>query len=203
MTSRSATLVVMIIGVAVVTHTMGAKPMPRFVWNASESVPLGLYSVEPVGKLAVTNLVVAMPPDPLATFLAERGYLPLGVPLIKRILALPGQSVCRNELAIIVDGIETGTALAHDRRRTWPHPRSAIGAQGRHTARNRLLGRGLREAVQDCDRCRPRGRGRDAERRDPERRYDEPASLDGRYFGPIPLHAIVGRAKPVWTFEDE
>src|SRR6516225_9881250 len=61
-------------------------------------------AVEPVGKVAVTNLVVAMPPDPLATFLAERGYLPLGVPLIKRILALPGQSVCRNELAIIVDG---------------------------------------------------------------------------------------------------
>src|SRR5262245_66186504 len=57
-----------------------------------------------------------MPPDPLATFLAERSYLPLGVPLIKRIFALPAQSVCRNELAIIVDGIETGTALAHDRR---------------------------------------------------------------------------------------
>src|SRR5262249_61149585 len=70
MTSRSATLVVMIIGVAVVTHTMGAKPMPRFVWNASESVPLGLYSVEPVGKLAVSNLVVAMPPAPLRSFLS-------------------------------------------------------------------------------------------------------------------------------------
>src|SRR6516162_8016803 len=171
MTSRSATLVVMIIGVAVVTHTMGAKPMPRFVWNASESVPLGLYSVEPVGKLAVTNLVVAMPPDPLATFLAERGYLPLGVPLIKRILALPGQSVCRNELAIIVDGIETGTALAHDRRgRALPLWQGCrVIAQGEVFLMN----------------------------------WDEPASLDGRYFGPIPLHAIVGRAKPVWTFEDE
>jgi conjugative transfer signal peptidase TraF len=158
MTSRSATLVVMIIGVAVVTHTMGAKPMPRFVWNASESVPLGLYSVEPVGKLAVTNLVVAMPPDPLATFLAERGYLPLGVPLIKRILALPGQSVCRNE-------------LAHDRRgRVLPLWQGCrVIAQGEVFLMN----------------------------------WDEPASLDGRYFGPIPLHAIVGRAKPVWTFEDE
>jgi len=41
MTSRSATLVVMIIGVAVVTHAMGAKTMPRFVWNASQSVRLG------------------------------------------------------------------------------------------------------------------------------------------------------------------
>jgi type IV secretory pathway protease TraF len=43
---------------------------------------------------AFTNLVVAMPPNSLATFLAECGYVPLGVPLIKRILAFPGQTVC-------------------------------------------------------------------------------------------------------------
>jgi type IV secretory pathway protease TraF len=72
--------------------------------------------VEPVDQLAVTNLVVAMPPNSLATFLAERGYVPLGAPLIKRILALRGQSVCRNELAISVDGTPMGMALAHDRQ---------------------------------------------------------------------------------------
>jgi type IV secretory pathway protease TraF len=33
--------------------------------------------------------------------------------------------------------------------------------------------------------------------------WDEPASLDGRYFGPIPLHAVVGRAVPLWTFEED
>jgi type IV secretory pathway protease TraF len=26
---------------------------------------------------------------------------------------------------------------------------------------------------------------------------DEPASLDGRYFGPIPIAAIAGRAEPL------
>ena len=53
-----------------------------------------------------------MPPNSLATFLAEGGYLPRGVSLIKRILALPGQTVCRNGLAISVDAITMGTALA-------------------------------------------------------------------------------------------
>jgi type IV secretory pathway protease TraF len=48
------------------------------LWNASASVPIGLYSVEPIDKLAVTNLVVAILPNSLATFLAERGYVPLG-----------------------------------------------------------------------------------------------------------------------------
>ena len=33
--------------------------------------------------------------------------------------------------------------------------------------------------------------------------WDEPASLDSRYFGPLPLSGIVGRAAPLWTFEEE
>ena len=171
MMTRSETLITMSIAIVVHALSLCMKPVPRLLWNASESVPVGLYSVEAGDQLAVTNLVVAMPPNSLATFLDERGYVPLGVPLIKRILALPGQSVCRNELAIIVDGIETGTALAHDRRgRALPLWQGCrVIAQGEVFLMN----------------------------------WDEPASLDGRYFGPIPLHAIVGRAKPVWTFEDE
>jgi type IV secretory pathway protease TraF len=31
--------------------------------------------------------------------------------------------------------------------------------------------------------------------------WDEPVSLDGRYFGPIPLRAIIGRAEPLWTLD--
>jgi len=31
--------------------------------------------------------------------------------------------------------------------------------------------------------------------------WDESASLDGRYFRPIPLHAVIGRAAPLWTFQ--
>ena len=112
MMTRSETLITMSIAIVVHAFSLYMKPAPRLLWNASESVPVGLYSVEAGDQLAVTNLVVAMPPNSLATFLDERGYVPLGVPLIKRILALRGQSVCRNELVISVDGIERGMALA-------------------------------------------------------------------------------------------
>jgi conjugative transfer signal peptidase TraF len=149
--------------------SMWTKPAPRLVWNASESVPIGFYGVESGDQLAVTDLVVAMPPNLLATFLGERGYVPFGVPLIKRILALPGQSVCRNELAISVDGVTMGVALAHDR-------------QGRPLP-----------VWQGCRAI--------AEEEVFLMNWDEPASLDGRYFGPIPLRAIIGRAKPLWTFD--
>jgi len=114
---------------------------------------------------------VAFPPEPLATFLADGGYLPHGVPLIKRILALPEQMVCRNGLAITVDGVEVGAAREHDRR-----GRLLPVWQGCRAVR-------LGEVFL--------------------MNWDEPASLDGRYFGTLPLAVVVGRAVPFWTFEEE
>jgi len=70
---------------------------PKFIWNASASVPIGLYAIRPAGTLQVTELVVVRPPDALASFLDERRYLPKGVPMLKRVLALPGQAVCRTD----------------------------------------------------------------------------------------------------------
>ena len=32
---------------------------------------------------------------------------------------------------------------------------------------------------------------------------DEPASLDGRYFGPIPIAVIAGLAEPMWTSAED
>jgi type IV secretory pathway protease TraF len=99
------------------------------------------------------------------------GYLPGGVSLIKRIAALPGQSVCRNELLISVDGLVIGVARNRD-----------------HVGRTLPVWRGCRLVAEDEVFLMNR---------------DEPASLDGRYFGPIPSTAIVGQAEPLWTFEKE
>src|SRR5258708_10803449 len=87
----------------------------RFIWNASASVPIGLYAIRPAGALHVTELVVVRPPTALASFLDQRRYLPKGVPMLKRILALPGQTVCRSDRTITVDGIAMGEALDRDR----------------------------------------------------------------------------------------
>jgi conjugative transfer signal peptidase TraF len=152
---------------AAVVLTTGTKPPPTLVWNSSESVPVGLYHVRPIARLTVTDLVVAVPPQSLATFLADGGYLPRGL----RVLALPGRTVCRTALAVVVDGIEMGAARARDRRgRTLPD------WQGCH-----LIARGEIFLMN----------------------WDEPWSLDGRYFGTIPLTAIIGRAVPLWTFEED
>ena len=74
--------------------TSAAIDLPkRLLWNASASAPIGLYAVQPADDLQVSDLVVIAPPPELTTFLAARGYLPKGVPLLKRVLALTGQTV--------------------------------------------------------------------------------------------------------------
>ena len=88
---------------------------PRLIWNASASTPIGLYSLDRPSRLEVTDLVAVEAPEPLASFLAERGYLPRGVPLMKRVAAVSGQQVCRIERRITVDGVAMGEALHRDR----------------------------------------------------------------------------------------
>lgn len=91
-------------------------PTPlKLVWNVSASVPVGLYFLEPAYHLEITDLVAVMPPPPLAAFLIARGYLGEGTPLLKRVMGLPGQVVCRLNDAITVDGVPLGEALPRDR----------------------------------------------------------------------------------------
>lgn len=116
MKGRIATALVTLGAVAYLVATIGMRSAPLFLWNASASLPVGLYRVQAAGKLAVTDLVIVQPPEPVATFLADGGYLPRGVPMLKRVLALPGQTVCREGLVLTVDWIAMGEAHERDGR---------------------------------------------------------------------------------------
>ncbi|MCA0211499.1 S26 family signal peptidase [Sphingomonas koreensis] len=91
-------------------------PLPRLVWNASASAPLGLYRIEPERDPAVGPLVAVTPPAPLARWLAERGYLGERVPLLKHVAARSGQRVCRVGAVVSVDARPVAVALEHDGR---------------------------------------------------------------------------------------
>jgi conjugative transfer signal peptidase TraF len=93
----------------------GLAPIPtKLIWNASASAPIGLYTVAPADRVEVPELVAVDPPGVLAAFLDARGYVPEGVPLMKRVLAVAGQTVCRTGLVVTIDGIEVGVALERD-----------------------------------------------------------------------------------------
>ena len=168
--TRLSYAVVMAASVSLLGVASIASFAPRLIWNASASTPVGFYTIGEVGNLDVTDLVAVDAPEPLATFLSDGGYLPRGVPLLKRVAALPGQRVCRTGLVITVDGVPMGDALDRDRRgRLLPIWRGCqLVANGELFLMN--------WQVRD--------------------------SLDGRYFGPLPATAVIGRATPLYTDED-
>jgi conjugative transfer signal peptidase TraF len=90
--------------------------------------------------------------------------------MLKRVLALPGQTVCRDGLMISVNGVDVGEARERDGR---GRPLPAW-----HGCRVIAVGDVFVMNWQSAD------------------------SLDGRYFGPLPASAVIGRAVPVWTDEE-
>lgn len=90
--------------------------VPRLlVWNATPSVPVGLYLVVPVPRLRLGDLVLVAPTERFADFASGRGYLPKGLPLIKRVAALEGQEICRSRDLVLIDGRPVASARAFDR----------------------------------------------------------------------------------------
>ncbi|WP_282129057.1 S26 family signal peptidase [Roseobacter litoralis] len=148
-----------------------AIDMPAvFLWNASPSAPIGLYRLQSIDHLGPRELVAVAAPDPIAAFIADRGYLPPDIPLLKHVAGLPGQVVCRIGRSITVDGVTMGEAQVTD----------SFG-------RPMPVWRGCRRITSD-----------EVFLMNP----DAKNSLDGRYFGPIPLNAILAEAIPIWTADD-
>lgn len=80
------------------------RPAPLIVYNASASAPVGLYRVQPAGVIQRGDLVLARMPETLQRLAAERGYVPATVPLVKRIAALAGDTVCALGHVVAIDG---------------------------------------------------------------------------------------------------
>ena len=87
---------------------------PVLLWNASASVPVGLYVVTPPGQPEVGALVAVRPPAALARWLVTGGYLGRDTPLLKHLAARAGAKVCRHGTKIWIDGALVAEALDRD-----------------------------------------------------------------------------------------
>ena len=96
--------------------TLTAPVSHYAVWNVSPSVPMGLYAIRGKASLHVGERIAIEPPPALRRLLADRGYLPIGVPLLKRIAAVRGQRICRFRHGVTIDGSFAGVARSRDRQ---------------------------------------------------------------------------------------
>jgi conjugative transfer signal peptidase TraF len=92
-----------------------APPSPRLVWNASASVPIGLYRVSPGTPADVGDFAIARVPANVRLLAARRRYLPANVPLVKRVAAMPGDEVCALGPRLFVNGQPSAVRRAADR----------------------------------------------------------------------------------------
>jgi conjugative transfer signal peptidase TraF len=150
------------------------RPLPRLIYNPSDSVAVGWYRVDPLDRrtdslprrFSVSSIVLAQLPADAAALAAQRGYLPAHVPLLKRVGAVAPQEVCIVGRNVRIDGVPVAAVLPADR-----------------------MGRPLPSWQQ----CRPLHPGELF-----LLSTTNPASFDSRYFGPIAASTVIGVAHPVW-----
>jgi conjugative transfer signal peptidase TraF len=83
------------------------------VWNATASVPRGLYARTP-GAPSKGDLALTWLPAAVRGLAAERRYLPYRVPALKPVAAIAGDTVCASADSISINGTPVATRNTAD-----------------------------------------------------------------------------------------
>jgi conjugative transfer signal peptidase TraF len=111
--SRGSILAGMAAGIVLLMAPVPQDTTARIVWNASASVPTGLYWIAP-GPVRRGELVLIRLPPPIADLADQRGYLPRSAYLLKFVTGVTGDRVCRFGDRVLVNGAFRARAFARD-----------------------------------------------------------------------------------------
>ncbi|MEP0315147.1 MAG: S26 family signal peptidase [Hyphomonas sp.] len=96
---------------------------PHLLYNPSESAPIGWYRVQPLKVISRGDLVVSNLPDAASRLTIQRRYLASGIPVIKTVRALDGDTVCAVDGVLFMNGTPTVRLLSEDSMgRALPSP---------------------------------------------------------------------------------
>ena len=105
-----------VLGIAALAWPSVHTPIARIVYNPSDSVPRGWYRIGPPDSLQVGSIVLARLPADAAALAAQRGYLPLHIPLLKRVGAMSPQQVCIEKHIVRIDDVAVAGVHSVDGR---------------------------------------------------------------------------------------
>ena len=106
-------LVLMAFGTLLVGASISGALPTKLVWNASPSIPTGLYLIKNT-EPSRDDLVFVQLPERARFIADQRHYLPSNIPALKRISALSGDRVCRFDRSVFVNRVVVATARLTD-----------------------------------------------------------------------------------------
>lgn len=112
--ARAVVIAAMMAGLGAIGFASVADLAPLLMWNGSASAPLGLYRMASPDGIGRSDLVLVRPPGLARKLAVERGYLPVGVPLLKRVAAVVGDVVCADFGKLAINGVPVAEALKAD-----------------------------------------------------------------------------------------
>ena len=113
MNRRSRILALMAFFAAVSIIPIGVRLPTKITFNPSPSAPIGFYWIGD-GSLKRGAFAVVPTPPAFRLMAAERRYIPINVELIKRVIGLAGDEICRIENDVFVNGKKVARALNED-----------------------------------------------------------------------------------------
>lgn len=87
----------------------------HLTYQASDSMPEGLYFIRPVKKIARNEIVVFTPPPTIQDFLDRRHWLTNQSWLMKRVVGMPGDFVCLKNHELWINQSPIGPVLLEDK----------------------------------------------------------------------------------------
>jgi len=85
----------------------------KLVYNASASAPIGFYWIDQV-PVSLGDTVLVQLPEHVREHVDFRQYLPHNVPLIKRVVGIVGDLICRKGQDVWINNVTVAVALIED-----------------------------------------------------------------------------------------
>ena len=110
---RRFSLIVTFISLGVIGVASAFNMPTKLVYNGSASAPIGFYWIDQVSVSRGDTVLIRLP-EHVRELVVSRQYLPPNVPLIKRVMGIKGDKICRRGQEILINNVTVVVALNED-----------------------------------------------------------------------------------------
>lgn len=159
---RTGVTIITVVAAGICLLTLVWNPKEKLIWNRTQSAPIGLYWLSD-GPYKLGDWAIVSADSAHAEWAEDQGHVGRDWPLLKRVAALPGDTICREQAEISINNERVGVAKLNDKEgRALPrwsgcvalradqvfllneHPDSLDGRYFGPTQQDDLMGRALK-----------------------------------------------------------